>query len=198
MEKTIYKDQCSACGKDCTRLRRVSSRTGSARWVTDCCGSSPMAAPGPSQTASSPEATSTQVHLNDYLDISSRTFAPAKESGTSPMPTTMSLPSSSLTEPGAQLPHILAPGIHLVPTTWGLTSAGSSTTSKSEASAPEVQPLGLSASGEAPSPSQWHCSAGHSNNAKRGRCFFCGEASPERRGIPRRPASTAEPQEREC
>ena len=193
MNQITYSDKCSACNQPCTRLRRVSSRTGSARWVTDCCGSSPMAAPGPSQTASSPADTSTQVRLNDYLDISSRTSGPAKESGTSPMPTTMSLPCSSPTEPGAQLPHILAPGIHLIPTTWGLTSGGSSSTPTP--AAPEAsRPAG----GEAPSPSQWHCSAGHSNNAKRGRCFFCGEASPERRGIPRRPASTAEPQEREC
>jgi hypothetical protein len=38
-----YIDQCSACKQPCTRLRRVSSRTGSARFVSACCGAKSIA-----------------------------------------------------------------------------------------------------------------------------------------------------------
>lgn len=38
-----YIDHCSKCQKPCTRVKRISSRTGSARFVTSCCGVAPVA-----------------------------------------------------------------------------------------------------------------------------------------------------------
>ena len=40
-----YEDVCSACGQQCTRVKRISSRSGSARFVTSCCGAKPVGRP---------------------------------------------------------------------------------------------------------------------------------------------------------
>ncbi len=111
MDQTTYTDQCS-----------VSSRTGSARWVSSCCSAPAMAVPGPKQTASSPADTSTLEVMNPGYVISSLTFDPAKASGE--LNTIMGTfpPSSSQSALGARLPHIPRDGIPSTPMTWEPTS----------------------------------------------------------------------------
>jgi hypothetical protein len=45
MNQTKFEDTCSKCGQPCTRVKRISSRTGSARFVTSCCEAKPVASP---------------------------------------------------------------------------------------------------------------------------------------------------------